>query len=165
MATDQRRDLALLRSSYEPEAVASFRPAKAVSPSERVVVVGYPLHGKVAIKPILVTGHVVEDTRVPRPGRYPMKIDVRRGNSGGPVVDRAGRVVGVVVAKINTPHVYAVTGRLERNIGIAIQLAVVFRFLRDNDVTIRKSSTGPSLTQSELFSKAHQFVGQVGCWR
>ena len=94
-----------------------------------------------------------------------MKIDVRRGNSGGPVLDRAGRVVGVVVAKINTPSVYAATGRLVRDVGIAIRLWAVMEFLRDHGVKIAESSTLPPLTQAEVFSKAHRFVGQVGCWR
>jgi len=100
-----------------------------------------------------------------RPGRYSMNIDVRRGNSGGPVLDRAGRVIGVVVAKVNTPGVYAATGRLVQNVGIAIRLSVALDFLRKDDVAIRELSTTSPLTEAELFSKAHQFVGQVGCWR
>ena len=94
-----------------------------------------------------------------------MNIDVRRGNSGGPVLDRAGRVIGVVVAKVNTPGVYAATGRLVQNVGIAIRLSVALDFLRKHDVAIRELSTTSPLTEAELFSKAHQFVGQVGCWR
>ena len=165
VAIKKKQDLALLRTSFTPPGVASFRSLQQLDRTEDVFVVGYPLHGKVAIKPILVAGHVVDARRGSRPGRFPIKIDVRRGNSGGPVLDRAGRVVGVVVAKINTPHVYAATGRLIRNVGIAIRLSVTLDFLRENSVTIREASTKPPLTKAELISKARQFVGQVGCWR
>jgi hypothetical protein len=94
-----------------------------------------------------------------------MKIDVRRGNSGGPVLDRAGRIVGIVVAKVNTPQVYATTGRVVRNVGIAIRLPIALDFLRQHDVRFREIPSAPALTDSELFSRAQKFVGQIGCWR
>ena len=165
VASKRSQDLALLRTPFTPTGVASFRSLQQLDRSEDVFVIGYPLHGRVAIKPIMTSGHVVEGKRGPRPGRFPMQIDVRRGNSGGPVLDRAGRVVGVVVAKVNTLNVYAATGRLIRNVGIAIRLSVALDFLRDHGVTFIESPPTPPLTEAELFSKAQKFVGQVGCWR
>jgi hypothetical protein len=132
---------------------------------EELFVIGYPLHGKVTIKPILKSGFMADKKPGARPGKYSMKIDIRRGNSGGPVLDRAGRLMGVVVAKVNTPGYYAVTGRLVRNVGYAIHLSVVRDFLRNNDISIREASMAPPLSDTELFDKAHKFVGQVGCWR
>ena len=84
---------------------------------EDIAVVGYPLHGLVAIKPIMVKGHVYVGSEPPRADLFAMSIDIRRGNSGGPVVDRAGRIVGVVVAKVNTPSVFAAAGQVVRNLG------------------------------------------------
>ena len=165
IASERTKDLALLRTPFAPAGVASFRSLQQLDRAEELVVVGYPLHGKVAIKPILVSGHVVDATPGQLSGRFRMHVDVRRGNSGGPVLDRSGRVAGVVVSKVNTVGAYAATGRLIRNVGIAIRVSVALDFLREHDVTIRESSTTPPLTEAELFSKAHQFVGQVGCWR
>ncbi|MDA1325478.1 MAG: serine protease [Proteobacteria bacterium] len=165
VASEKLKDLALLRTSFTPAGVAPFRSSLQPDRSEDVFVVGYPLHGKVAIKPILVAGHVVDAGSSQRPGRFPMQIDVRRGNSGGPVLDRAGRVVGIVVAKVNTLSVYAETGRLIRDVGIAIRLPVALDFLKQHDITIRERSAAPPLSITEIYSKAHQFVGQVGCWR
>lgn len=160
---ERSKDLALLRAPFTPAGVASFRFLQPLDRSEELFVIGYPLHGKVTVKPILTSGHAADDKS--RPGRFSMKIEVRRGNSGGPVLDRAGRVVGVVVAKVNTPSVYAATGRLVRNVGIAIRLSAALDFLRDHDVAVGESSAASPLTEAELFSKARQFVGQVGCWR
>ena len=165
IASERSKDLALLQTSFSPTDFARLRSLRKVHQSEGVRVVGYPLHGRVAIKPILVFGKAVDVESKLRPGRFTMKIDVRRGNSGGPILDRAGQVVGVVVAKVNTLNVYATTGRLVRNVGIGIRLAVAVDFLKKHDVPIREVSLAPPLTKSELYAKAHDFVGQIGCWR
>ena len=165
IASDQRRDLALLRVPLITEAYARFRDPGNVQKDEAVVVVGYPLHGKVAIKPIMVTGHIFEAKNGPRHGRFPMKIDVRRGNSGGPVLDQSGLVVGVVVAKVNTPHVFAATGKLVRNVGIAIRQPVTLGFLRKYGVDIGTERGAAPSGAVDLFRRAYEFVGQVGCWR
>jgi len=165
IASERPKDLALLQTSFTPTNIAMFRSLRKVHQSEGVCVVGYPLHGRVAIKPILVSGKAVDVESKLRPGRFTMKIDVRRGNSGGPILDCAGQVVGVVVAKVNTLNVYATTGRLVRNVRIGIRLAVAVDFLKKHDVPIRDVSLAPPLTKSEVYAKAHHYVGQVESWR
>lgn len=165
VASDVAKDLALLRVPLITEAFARLRDPGNVQKDEAVVVVGYPLHGKVAIRPILVSGQVFEAKNNPRPGRYPMRIDVRRGNSGGPVLDQSGLVVGVVVAKINTPHVFAATGKLIRDVGIAIRPQVMLGFLRKHRVDIGTRRGGAPSAGVDLYNHAYAFVGQVGCWR
>ncbi|MBT5051149.1 MAG: trypsin-like peptidase domain-containing protein [Rhodospirillaceae bacterium] len=165
LASDERKDLALLRVPLITEAYARFRDPDNVQKDEAVVVVGYPLHGKVAIRPVLVSGSVFEAKKNTRHGRFPMKIDVRRGNSGGPVLDQSGLVVGVVVAKVNTPHVFAATGKLVRDVGIAIRQPVTLGFLRRHRVHIKTERGGTPSAGVDLYNRAYAFVGQVGCWR
>lgn len=167
VAADRLVDLALLLAPAEPEGVAVFREEPAAAPGEDVAVIGYPLHGKVAIRPILALGQIYDGQTRMGSDRFAMRIDIRRGNSGGPALDRFGRVIGVVVAKINTPHVYAATGRLIRDVGIAIRPAVALGFLRAEGVLL--PDAGPAadeaLGDAALAALARGFVGQIGCWR
>jgi S1-C subfamily serine protease len=165
LANDEQKDLALLRVPLITESFARLRDPANLREDEAVAVVGYPLHGKVAIRPILVSGHVFEAKNNPRPGRFPMRIDVRRGNSGGPVIDQSGLVVGVVVAKVNTPHVFAATGKLIRNVGIAIRSYITLGFLRQHRVAIETERGAAPSGRVDLYNRAYSFVGQVGCWR
>jgi S1-C subfamily serine protease len=165
IAADRAKDLALLVAPIDPDGVAVFREQPPVAPGEKLAVVGYPLHGKVAIRPILESGRMYDGRARLGADRFAMRIDIRRGNSGGPALDRAGRVVGVVVAKINTPQVYAATGRLIRDVGIAIRPSVALQFLRREDVPLADAAGTKKLSDDDLFDLAHRFVGQVGCWR
>ena len=45
------------------------------------------------------------------------------------MLDLNGLVIGVVTAKVNTPKVFQKTGRVMRNIGIAISRPTVLDFL------------------------------------
>lgn len=166
LGSDPRRDLALLKTRRASSAPARFRDFDEVVVNEPVTVVGYPLHGKVVIKPILVAGHVFGDERARNPNVFAMKIDIRRGNSGGPVLDEAGRVLGVVFAKVDTPKVYAKTGKLVRNVGLGLRLGLVRDFLRaQGAVEMTLATSDAPLTQQARFKRAFDFVAQIGCWR
>jgi serine protease Do len=78
-----------------------------------------------------VTGKVREfaPEKLDRWGRFAIDADIRRGNSGGPVIDDRGYVVGVVSAKVNTPAMFQRTGQVMRDIGLIIRQDRALRFL------------------------------------
>ncbi len=167
VAADAGRDLALLQANLRGRDVARFRAREDLAPASDVAVVGYPLLGRVAIRPIFVEGIVTAGGAVPGRDRYLINMDVRHGNSGGPVVDRAGEVVGVVVAKADTPAIYQRTGQLVRDIGVAIRPSVAIAFLRGHgvDPRIAPANSGATLDDAALFEATGRIVAQIGCWR
>src|SRR5262249_3705310 len=99
---DPTNDLALLRVSGLGGTPLSFAPQ--VRTGTAGAVLGYPENGPFAVTParIGVTGPVITQDSY---GRGPvtreltsLRGDVRSGNSGGPVVDAAGKVMGTVFA-------------------------------------------------------------------
>ena len=165
IAADEANDLALLQSAAPSASFARFREPTPLLSGDDVAVVGYPLHGKIAIKPILVEGHVSIGSGAPRPQQFAMKIDVRRGNSGGPILDSSGHVVGVVVAKINTPGVYASTGKLIRDLGYGIRQSVTLDFLKQHNITVATAPSRVPVADGGMLDVANRFVAQITCWR
>ena len=102
---------------------------------------------------------------IDRPGIFAMHIDVRRGNSGGPVLDAAANVIGVVFAKVDTPSVYANTGTIVRDIGLGIRPDVASSFLRDQGLRIHRSTASELLDKAARLRRASEFVVQVRCWK
>ena len=167
LGLDADNDLALLRVDIVPQVTAEFASPRDPAADEPVAVVGFPLHGRVAIKPILVTGHVLARTRTGRAGtgRFRLRADVRRGNSGGPVLDGRGLVIGVVAAKVHTPRTFQATGRLVRDVGVAIASKTVFGFLEFHDQPHRRIASAAPMSDAEIIARARRFVTRLVCWR
>ena len=160
---DKNQDLALLQTDVKSPAFAVFS-AKSPEVGQEIAVIGYPDHGMQAIRPVVVSG------RMSRPALahgelLGFQADIRPGNSGGPVLDKGGRVLGVVFAKINSVKIYEKTGNLIRNVGFAISNRTVLRFLKDRDVEIDRAEGGGRIDIESLERSAAPFVVRVGCWR
>lgn len=167
IGADKPDDLAVLKYSGETTAVAKFQSPLNLKIGDKIAVIGHPLHGLVAIKPIFVTGKVraFRDEKLRRWGRFAIDADIRRGNSGGPVIDDRGYVVGVVSAKINTPAMFQRTGEVLRDVGLIIRQDRALRFLDRFSIAYAGDHRRPPLEDQELFGLAQAFVARIGCWK
>jgi serine protease Do len=95
LASDARRDLAVLRVATDGLPVAGIAPPGALRVGALVLAVGNPM----GLTGAVTTG-IVPALPAPRRGTALILADVRLlpGNSGGPLSDASGRVVGVNAA-------------------------------------------------------------------
>ena len=78
--------------------------------------------------------------------RFQFTAPVQPGNSGGPVLDMSGNVIGVVVSKLNAMSIQDQVGDIPQNVNFGIALPSLVDFLNDNDV--RYSTSGLSRRSS-----------------
>lgn len=104
IAFDPRNDVAVLRVPSLDRPALQF--AREVKPTEPGAVLGFPLNGpyKVVAARIARTASVLANDaygrRLVRRRVTGFRADVQPGNSGGPIVDLAGRVSGTVFSKV-----------------------------------------------------------------
>jgi len=100
---DSRNDVAVLR--VESLQAPALRFAREVKPTEPGAALGFPLNGPYDVQPVRIgsTRNVFSQDSY---GRGPVRREitafrgnVRPGNSGGPIIDVAGRVSATVFAK------------------------------------------------------------------
>jgi hypothetical protein len=63
---------------------------------------------------------------------------VQPGNSGGPVFDTSGHVIGVVVAKLDALRVAQFTGDVPQNVNFAVHWSEVRALLDEQGVKYKK---------------------------
>ena len=146
IATDRRRDLALLTVPKEFGPPLSFRTGPEVKRGETVVTYGFPLFGLLSSGPTLTTGAIsalsgLRDNQT----NYQISAPVQPGNSGGPLLDGQGNVIGVVVAKLNAARIAEMTdGDIPQNVNFAVKGGPALDFLREHGVAPQTAVSGGS---------------------
>ena len=97
---------------------------------EDVLVAGYP-YGELFSDTIKVTKGIVSANKGmgDDSGQFQMDAAVQSGNSGGPIYDENGNIVGVVVAQLNKLKVAKAIGSLPENVNFGIKASTVRQFL------------------------------------
>lgn len=94
-----------------------------VASGDRVTAVGYPLGGELRLTAGVVVD-LVDGSRFAIPGRViRLTAAVRPGSSGGPLLDRSGRIVGVVFAR-----------EIATSLALAIPVATLKALVRSGDL-------------------------------
>jgi len=162
-ATAAQQDLALLRVNSPLGGSASVRDRGLLG--EDVTVAGHPLAGLLSTD-VVVTGGQVNSLAGARndPTLLQISAPVQPGNSGGPVLDRAGAVVGVVVSKLNVQRLATLTGDLAQNVNFAIKPEVLRLFLEANGVPYKAVTLGRRLEGIEIARREKTFTVQILCF-
>lgn len=159
---DNALDLAILKSPAKPRRTATLRTNSGVKKGDIVVIIGYPLeHGQ--------TGQYLKleakITRVNSEFNGVNAIEftnlVNKGNSGGPLLDRAGNVIGVVVGKID--YYQDTPDNLIRSSGLAIRLDELHAFLRRHNIHTRSLSTYDIFKDHRIERRAKDYIVNVHC--
>jgi serine protease Do len=166
LAVDAAQDLALLQVEEKSPGYVVFSSGPATAANGVVAIVGYPDEGLPPLQPIVTRGVLLKASQGDVPGsRLVLRINARHGNSGGPILDDRGLVVGIVYAKLDIPHVYAVTGRQAEETAVGVSVAPVLAFLSRTQTHYYLSKGGDELGVDRVLKLATTFVARAECWK
>lgn len=141
VAQDIENDIALLKinGKYEP---VTFSAKNIATLGETVFTVGFPMPDLQGFSPKITKGiisslnGIQDDVRM-----YQIDAAVQRGNSGGPLADEKGNIVGIVVASMNEILVAQTTGSLPQNINYAIKKSYILELVQKNPEASKQIQT------------------------
>jgi S1-C subfamily serine protease len=185
METDRRNDLALLKISSMKMASAETRSlirklgikivplasdgllrSEGVELGEDVLVAGYP-YGEIFSNSIKVTKGIVSASRGlgDDTGQFQIDAAVQPGNSGGPIYDGNGNIVGVVVSQLNKIKFAEESGSMPENVNFGIKASTVRQFLTSSGLTTKWSKRSKGISTKELAKIATSQTVMVVCHR
>lgn len=166
VVSDQDADLALLQTDGAPPGIAVFAPDGGSSIMTSAFVSGYPEQGMVTMAPVLTAVEILRrEADTPHGPAMVVRGDVRKGNSGGPLLNTSGSVIGVVVAKIDSVAVYKATGESVVDIGLILPADRVQSFLDAQSIAYRRDQRQPLQPVDRMLEDTRPFMVQVACWK
>jgi len=164
---DQQNDLALLKANVSPPRFAILKNTdERVKAGDSVIIIGYPLEHGISGQYVTRQAKIIGLGGPMNEEKWIQFTDsVAQGNSGGPLLDAGGNVLGVVVGKATLTKRNTVTGKEEVSAksDIAISLKTLQQFLKQNNVAFRTSVTSPYISSNRVEYKAQDFIVNVHC--
>ncbi|WP_279478941.1 serine protease [Aureimonas sp. SK2] len=164
VVVDEDHDLALLKVDAK---VGKPLPIVAGKPrlGEDILALGFPLRSILADSLNVTRGNVSSLMGLMNDANYlQISAPVQPGNSGGPLVDLAGRVVGVVTAKLNAVAVADLTGDIPQSINFAIRPDAAARFLETHKVSFETADASlPLESVPDATAKVQESIYPVLC--
>jgi TPR repeat protein len=118
---DSINDLALLKISGSFPALA-FSSKRSGRMGQEVFTIGYPNPILQGVNAKLTKGSINSLTGIQDDLRlYQISIPVQPGNSGGPLLDMNGNVIGIIVAMLDAKTAFKISGSLPQNVNYAVK--------------------------------------------
>jgi len=159
---DASNDLALIKGDFRSSAPASLRAGVRIG--EAIATFGYPLVGLLSTRGNFTMGNISAITGIGDDSRFlQITAPVQQGSSGGPMLDQAGNVVGVVVGKLDALEVAAATKDVPQNVNFALKSSMLMNFLDANGINYATASAGQSIAYADIADRARAISVLIEC--
>ncbi len=164
---DRESDIAILDTELTHTAYITLSSTeKQPRLGEDILTIGFPLHGMLSSDPSLTTGNISALSGL-RDNKDMLQITapVQQGNSGGPVLNRQGNLVGVVQSKLNALGMAQFTGDIPQNVNFAVSVGKLTEILDHAGVSYLTSGQKEQspISTPDIADKAVKYAVQVLC--
>lgn len=171
---DKRNDIALLKLNSETlllekiENLFNNRDGllrlNDIELGEEILVAGYPF-GELYSNTIKVTGGMISASRGMNDDSTQFQIDaaVQPGNSGGPIYDESGNIIGMVIAQLDKIKIAKATGSLPENVNFGIKVSTLKQFLDSIELEVTSSKNIKIKSKKELAQISKNQTVMVVC--
>ena len=160
---DPNNDIALLKGDFRPSSVF---PLSNVNPEllQDIYVAGYPF-GQQISSTVKVTKGIVSSLTGIGNNFSNIQIDaaLQPGNSGGPILDDKGNVIGVAVAKLDIKKILEDYGTIPENTNFGVKMSVVRSITDGANVPLPQPNTS-NIPKTELGQMIADGTYYLSCW-
>jgi S1-C subfamily serine protease len=160
---DAKNDLAVLKTSLPHDGIASFRLRGKLG--EFVASYGFPFGNVLSTSGNFTTGGLtalrgIDDDS----STIQVSTPIQPGNSGGPLMDSSGAVIGVSKAIMGTLNAaVAAGGAVPQNVNFGVSAGTAVTFLGSSNIDAQVTSGGNKLEPEAIAEIAMKFTVQISC--
>lgn len=166
LKSDRTNDLAILKinTAVPAKNIAQFRVGRRLKAGEAIAVYGFPLPGTLSVSGNIVSGHITSLAGLRDDARFvQISSPIQPGNSGGPLIDQSGQIVGVVTAKLDELKFAGATGSMPQNVNFAIKSNVAMNFMDAHSIPYKTSTLDEQHSLTKLVEQAKNYTVHVKC--
>lgn len=164
VAMDPQTDLAVVRTALPVSGSLALRGGPPLRLGESVIVFGFPLTGSLSRAGNLTTGNVSALAGLrDDPNYVQVTAPVQPGNSGGPLLDQSGHVIGVVTAKLDALKTAQRTGDIPQNVNFAVKLEALTAFLDAKHIAYDTAVSDKTLAVADVAQSATSAAVRLQC--
>jgi S1-C subfamily serine protease len=157
---DEANDLAVLMVEGGTYSALPVAPSRRIRLGQVVATVGFPNVQIQGFSPKVTRGEISSLSGIgDDPRAWQISVPVQAGNSGGPLLDESGNLVGVVVSKLGL-RAATITGDLPQNVNYAVKSTYALALLEPylgNDMPQPDPGTAKPRFE-DMIAKAQQSV-------
>ena len=160
---DPQNDLALLKGDFRPSTVLALSTDSPYRLQD-VYVAGYPFGRRISTDVKITKGVISSLTGIANNfSRMQIDAALQPGNSGGPILDNKGNVVGVAVAKLDIKKILKNYGVIPENTNFGIKTSIVRTILESKNIST-PSANRSSISKRKLGKMISDATYYLSCW-
>lgn len=166
-AADENVDIAILKTGKKsPYSAAIADPSTNPLLGEDILTIGFPLSDILSSGPNLTTGNISALTGLKNESSsLQITAPVQPGNSGGPLLNKRGEVIGVVKSKLDAIGLARHTGDIAQNVNFSVNNQSLTAFLKANNTNYLNSNQIAPLETTKIADIASKYTVQIICKR
>jgi S1-C subfamily serine protease len=163
LAIDRKNDLAILKGDFKSNDSFAISKEDGIL-LEEIYVAGYPF-GKSVSGSIKVTKGVISSLSGIGNNYSNIQIDasLQPGNSGGPIINKKGNIVGVAQSKLDYKIILDVYDTIPENTNFGIKSSTLNQFLNSNKIST-ETPRGSEMSIKDIGEKIEKATVYLDCW-
>ena len=163
--TDTLNDLAVIKVANKPTDIATFPPATAYRVGDDVLAFGFALGDDLSKSGVLTTGTIGALSGLNDDSRFiQITASIQHGNSGGPLSDKMGNVIGVNTMGLNPLWYVKNKGILPESANFAVKELVVKTFLKAHSVPFVETNKTQAQSNADIGEQMRKYTVRAGCY-
>jgi hypothetical protein len=163
IASDGPNDLALIGIDTQSK-IVSLPLSTRLRLGDEAYVFGFPLSGLLSDSGNFTSGSVTALAGLKNDStQFQISTPVQPGNSGGPVLDASGNLIGVVVGKLNAIAAARIIEDIPENVNFAIRTQTLESFLQSQNVVPSTEIRTQKLSAADIAEIAQSASVKIYC--